>query len=721
MPPRSGPLRLVPAPAPLLLLLARCVQAEEPACVALRTATATDLEAATAWACANAVSCGESPPVCGGDPYSYADWVFSKYYVQANAGPETCSFGGAAALSESWLSYSDPACVNADAGAAASTTTTASTAGAAAFPARPPFAEQIRGISWGPIPVKSVAPPPPQDDWMALAAKPTWGRRGRSDLGVMAALGANMVRLYGNSPDNDHTAFLDEALSAGLHVTPGLSDFPFTQQAGNCQDSTNYNCYSQIKDQYLLSLQNGFMGSDGAYHSALAYMIVINEPDLKIPSDTTIGGASQPRLMCRAIISAVDAMLDAEREAGLTGPGINFTATFSFAVCLQCSRFNSMPALGQTWQLEDAMLNPTQYGYQPRNNLAEFYRTRWTHSFNTQNTADVVQQEFLSVYEDTFRSTPVFIGEYHSRGSDLAADIPAILELSRRSVLFAGISFFQYQVAYSKGGHEMEFGMFGLGDFVTAHMPYFGSDYSIFCLVPVNNSGTPDATLPAALAFAYGGRFQDPATLCIPNPYSVPLDDAGYDLIRGQVETFDSLDRLTAFNQRIVEHLGGAVRHSLGLVVFTLAHKDRTFADVVEAIAQQPDWTAGLGSEGQACVVDRDAFDWQVSEAVNWICGQDSTFNCAFSWEVPQNCTGSIYDTGDFVFSKYYKELVQVSPLRNCYFNGSAIYANRHLYGSRHSDCTYLGLGEEPPISTAQSVLYGIPLHIALALALLRQ
>lgn len=47
---------------------------------------------------------------------------------------------------------------------------------------------------------------------------------------------------------------------------------------------------------------------------------------------------------------------------GVTGPLINFTATFSYAICMACSRFKSNPALGQMAVLDDAMRNPAQYG-----------------------------------------------------------------------------------------------------------------------------------------------------------------------------------------------------------------------------------------------------------------------------------------------------------------------------------------------------------------------
>ena len=83
----------------------------------------------------------------------------------------------------------------------------------------------------------------------------------------------------------------------------------------------DFNCYSQLKDQYKSNLQNGFVDKDGAYHPALKSdpqvlgtvccqskswkpyhpihscwprtIIVINEPDLKIP------GISKPAEFCR--------------------------------------------------------------------------------------------------------------------------------------------------------------------------------------------------------------------------------------------------------------------------------------------------------------------------------------------------------------------------------------------------------------------------------------
>ncbi|OLP76311.1 hypothetical protein AK812_SmicGene43772 [Symbiodinium microadriaticum] len=155
------------------------------------------------------------------------------------------------------------------------------------------------------------------------------------------------------------------------------------------------------------------------------------------------------------------------KEANISGPLINFTATFSFAA--------------------DGLLHPERYGYDPRNNVSDAYRTRWTHSFNTNNPARDLEPQFFSIYRERFRDTPVFIGEYHNTflaylqpPLTLAEDLTEVMDLANSTELFLGISFFQFQVAYWKGGTEEHFGLFGLGHYEIAPMPYYGHDYKVF-------------------------------------------------------------------------------------------------------------------------------------------------------------------------------------------------------------------------------------------------
>merc|ERR1719210_1546626 len=240
------------------------------------------------------------------------------------------------------------------------------------------------------------------------------------------------------------------------------------------------------------------------YHPSLKYMNIINEPDLKMPASATTGGIAEVMQMCRSIISSFDAMLDAEEDAGVIGPLINFTATFSYAMCFGCEWFSGHPALGQIAQLDDAMRNPAKYGYSPKNNITAAYAARFTHSFNTQNPATDIQWQVLDSYAGAFPTTPVYIGEYHRVGIDQMEDLNAILDIAAANPLFLGISYFQYQVAYWKAGSEREFGMFGLGAYKHSDMSYFSKTYPVYCLVPVNSpeSGMP---LPSVLSAVYGG------------------------------------------------------------------------------------------------------------------------------------------------------------------------------------------------------------------------
>ncbi len=118
--------------------------------------------------------------------------------------------------------------------------------------------------------------------------------------------------------NESHNSFLDEAHEQGLKVVPGMSDFPYTQMLPGRCIQTNYDCFNQSRDSYALNLQTGFLTEFQEYHPALSYFILINEPDLKMPSTTTTepGG---PRHMARAVVSAFDGLLEAEKLANVTG------------------------------------------------------------------------------------------------------------------------------------------------------------------------------------------------------------------------------------------------------------------------------------------------------------------------------------------------------------------------------------------------------------------
>ena len=87
-------------------------------------------------------------------------------------------------------------------------------------------------------------------------------------------------------------------------------------------------------------------------------------------------------------------------------------------------------------------MKPEKYGVQATQNLAEFFRTRFTYSFNSGNPSGEIQELFLKHYVEIFPSTPIFIAEYHNPGNpNLQGDVEDILAASASSPLLLGISF----------------------------------------------------------------------------------------------------------------------------------------------------------------------------------------------------------------------------------------------------------------------------------------
>lgn len=543
--------------------------------------------------------------------------------------------------------------------------------------------ELLKGISYGPAPLKGAGKLP-NDDFMAPSAKAQWSSSGRGDLEIMKKVGANAVRLYGNDPREDHKPFLDEAAKQGLEVIPGMSDYPYTQMPKNCM-TTDFNCYSQIKEQYKSNLQNGFADKDGSYHPALKTVIVINEPDLKIP------GISQPSKFCRAIISAIDGMIDAEKEVGVKSNFVNFTATFSFGICTACEG-SRKPALGQMIHLHLAMTQPEEVGYKAQNDLAEVYRTRFTNSFNTNNPATDMKPLFLNDYEEHFKSTPVFIGEYHSTHVSTKKDIEEVMDVVKNSSL-VGISFFEFQVRYDKGGSEMDFGMFGLGQQKITTMDFFGVEFPVWCLMKMQDKKSPGETVVDGLASAFQGAGISDEELCVIDPEKVPLSEDGYQSIR----SLKKIDKMAAFVSRVVQHLGGVVSDQKQLQDFAqkymtteakvyvrrLSQLDASFTSMVSELSQHPSWVDW--DANAACIADRASDEGSIGEAVGYVCGELTSFNCT---DLPSFCSEDLWMKADYVLSLFYlRQVTSGQPLRDCNFNGAAMFAPSKVYRGHDTVC----------------------------------
>ena len=73
--------------------------------------------------------------------------------------------------------------------------------------------------------------------------------------------------LHDNGPDSIFLRFFSLLLlKAFLGKACSLS---YEHQNQPCHTWQDFDCYSQIKEQYKSNLENGFVDKDGSYHSAL--------------------------------------------------------------------------------------------------------------------------------------------------------------------------------------------------------------------------------------------------------------------------------------------------------------------------------------------------------------------------------------------------------------------------------------------------------------------
>eukprot|EP01065_Artemidia_motanka_P027198 TRINITY_DN32419_c0_g1_i1.p1 TRINITY_DN32419_c0_g1~~TRINITY_DN32419_c0_g1_i1.p1 ORF type:complete len:637 (+),score=211.27 TRINITY_DN32419_c0_g1_i1:59-1969(+) len=425
----------------------------------------------------------------------------------------------------------------------------------------------------------------------------------RGDLSIIKGLGAGHVRMYGNDARQSHTVFLNQLQAQGLKLIAGNGNQFRYKQKGSCFTGS-FDCYDTIKKTYAGNLKLGFLkprcdftdGVDyrgkndggptlaatsdeeccalcvadskclagvylnttsqcylkygmsdkvsapgvrtctvrsdrvGVYHDALDIFSIANEPDLA----ATAGD------LAKALLSALDAVITAEQEAGVeANPSLKLTVTFSFATCATCASVkdgtirNDVPSVPFMTDLYRAVQDPSSVGYTPRNAASKIqavFAARWVNSFNLAAPAHVVRDLFLSNYVKVpvVGSTPVFIAEYHqaeltnTTNPTLESDLAAALSLIKdpNQPLF-GMSFFQYQVAYDKATpFELQFGMFALGDRVIGKTRCVGDPndgtgapcvvYDVYCLQD-SGRGLPEAV---QTVFKGDGTWQKSSGLC---------------------------------------------------------------------------------------------------------------------------------------------------------------------------------------------------------------
>merc|ERR1739844_707106 len=375
----------------------------------------------------------------------------------------------------------------------------------------PPL-KPMRGIAYGALPCTAAGCG--GEDMLQAGYEKQWGATGRNDLGVMAKMGANAVRLYhslGLNVERDHGKFLDYALDQGLNVMPGYHTY------GECPE---FDCFETWKTATLQGFKRGFQRGS-SWHPAISMLILLNEPDF-------FDGwpQCQPRgAWChvKAAISALDGVLAAEKEAGVGAGRTKLTVMWSFAMREAIDGKVIGPGTFGFQDMVAVIEDPQIAHYTPRTSLAELqeaFETRWVHGMNTNAPWTFIKAVVSSAYK-RFLPKPWFIGEYGGGWLDeweIRSDLQSMQELAAESDSFLGAAFFQFQTAYWKGGSEMNFGLFGLGEEKigeTGEVCENGCHkWPVYCLT-TKLSWLPGskANRAKALATACGGSI-DPADVC---------------------------------------------------------------------------------------------------------------------------------------------------------------------------------------------------------------
>jgi len=336
----------------------------------------------------------------------------------------------------------------------------------------------IRAVSYDALPVKKENPSPlPARDLMQEGYAELWGKSGRDDLGMIATLGGNAVRVYdalGLESDNDHGKFLDRAAELGLHVFVGFH----TQNI-----CPNFNCYDAWKQATLKGFAKGF-AKDGAWHPAIAMLILMHNPDSLNFLDASGGppvcpgneAVDEAKCRVRAALSAFEGVMDAEAEAHISpmrqdSTTVNLTVAWSSTVRTSIDE----KVQGITYGFQDMVVGTTNLSaaeYTPRTTpqkIAEAFDKRWTHSLNSGTSWEAIQQKVGAVYS-AYEPKQWFLAEYRADEKDLQIqeDLLAMDAVAKRGGPFLGGTVFQLQTDYVQPEAKND-GLFGLGSTGVGH------------------------------------------------------------------------------------------------------------------------------------------------------------------------------------------------------------------------------------------------------------
>jgi len=295
------------------------------------------------------------------------------------------------------------------------------------------------------------------EDMLQEGYRALWDPAGRDDLGVIQDLGANTVRLYhsiGLEGKGHHGYFLDDAEKKGLNVMPGYHTYNAIY--GGCPD---FDCYDTWKKYTLKAFEDGFRRGD-EWHPAVSVLLLFNELDFFRGY-----GKTAP---LRSALSALDGVLAAEKEAGVKPGRVRLSIAWSNAPGESLDGKVKGFAIWAMHDIAAGVADPSLADYTPRSpqaDLLEAYKTRWAHGINVQTPG--ITGYMAEHYKD-LEPIPWFIGEYGANGlpeEAIERELQAMDDLARdQTDPFMGMAFFQFQAAYFKGGSEMNFGLFRMGD-----------------------------------------------------------------------------------------------------------------------------------------------------------------------------------------------------------------------------------------------------------------
>jgi len=378
--------------------------------------------------------------------------------------------------------------------------------------------QPLRGIAYGALPCTTHAcggQGIASEDMLQNGYRLQWSEHGRDDLAVMRALGANTVRLYhsfGLDVHSDRGPFLNRAAQLGLQIMAGYH----TENAHRADECLGFDCYDTWKAATLQGFQQGFR-TGNQWHPAVSSLILLNEPDFfEFQSKCSPSG---PWCRVKAVLSAMDAVLSAEREAGIDGSRVKLTVTWSFALKRSIDGAVEGPGVFGFQDMVAAIRNPGIAHYTPRTPLWEMqqaFATRWVHGLNTQSPWLFVN-EMVSKEYHRFAPLPWFIGEYGGNGQSMEVITTDLRGMDGHAIsdpYFLGAAVFQFQTTYWKGGGEMNFGLFSLGSQTLGETDELCDKYAPICRRwPVHCLSTDLPWLPGtasrradAVAAAWGGQ-----------------------------------------------------------------------------------------------------------------------------------------------------------------------------------------------------------------------